>query len=263
MAISTGEQGLVTDSLQIYMDWGNPKCYPGAGVEAYNLVDPTRNTAYLKGGANHISQEGGIIRTPVEQESVYNSSGTNKVYDRIDINTSAGGIDRFGAHSFTLIHWAKWAGTNGSRILSTGSSGSGTSDACIWQMFTTSGSFYWWNSGGGGADNLSTSVPDWYTPNVWNMITFSISWNEGGTNYVRCYRDDTLLVTQGKDTATHNYRDRATQTNIQWTLGGGYYSSCYTTNTQGDYGPFLCYNRTLSDAEIASNFNFFRGRFGV
>lgn len=263
MALSIGKTGLVTDNLQIYLDWGNPECYPGTGTIAKNLADPSRNTTYLKGGANHLSVDGGIIRTPVEKEVTYNTSAPNLVYDRIDIETSNGGIDRFGAHSFTIGYWCKWAGTNGGRILSTGSSGSGTADACIWQMFTTSNSFYWWNSGGGGSNNISGSVPDWHISGQWRFVSFSVSWNEGGTNYVRCYGNGNLISTLTKETATHDYRDRASQTNIQWTLGGGYYSSCYTANTQGDYGPFVLYNRKLSDQEHLNNFEFFRSRFGV
>lgn len=263
MAIYTGPQGLVTNSLQIYLDWSNPLCYPGTGTQAFNLVDPNRNTTYLKGNAVYDSSNSGLIRTPVEVEATYNSSGPNKVYDRIDINTSGGGVDRFGAHSFSISYWCKWAGTNGARILSTGSAGSGTSDACIWQMFTTSDSFYWWNSSGGGANNITASVPNWHVSGQWRFITFTVSWNEAGTNYVRCYANDQLLATGSRVTAEHNYRDRSTQTDIQWTLGGGYYSSCYTANTQGDYGPFLLYNRTLSLSEITANYNFFKSRYGL
>jgi hypothetical protein len=37
-----------TNNLQIYMDFGNPKCYLGSGTSLKNLARPGVNNGYIK-----------------------------------------------------------------------------------------------------------------------------------------------------------------------------------------------------------------------
>jgi hypothetical protein len=245
---------IVTTNLQICMDWKNPKCYSGSGTTFTNLAN--KNTVgYIK---NNVTFSNGILTT-----NGVNSGQQNNVGDRIDINTSAGGIDRFGAHSFSIFFWVNQISSSG-RIFSTGSAGTGTgnSDNCIWQMWVDTGQFYWWNSSGGGANNITASGT-WHTPGVWQLIGFTYSYNEGGNNVVRCYRNDTLVFSSTVSTSTHSFIDRSAQTNLQWTLGGGYSSSCVNQNSSCRFGMFMLYNKILSLDEITQNYNATRSRFGV
>jgi hypothetical protein len=245
---------IVTNNLQICMDWRNPKCYSGSGTTFTNLVN--RNTVgYLK---NNVTFSDGILTT-----GGANNGQTNNVGDRIDINTSAAGIDRFGAHNFSIFFWVNQISSSG-RILSTGSAGTGTgnSDNCIWQMWVDTGQFFWWNSSGGSTNSIS-AVGTWHTPGVWQLIGFTYSYDIGGNNTVRCYRNDTLLFSSTVPTSTHSFIDRSGQTNLQWTLGGGYSSSCFTTNSSCRFGMFMVYNKTLSLEEIQQNYNATKGRFGL
>lgn len=182
-------------------------------------------------------------------------AGTNLVGSRININSTASGIDRFNINSnFSFVILAYPEGTG--RIFSTGSAGSGTTDNCIWQMWLSQSQYYWWNSTGGGTNNIDLSGTH-FNLNVWNHITITYI---GATKTLTVYLN-------GIQTGTHNTAtdlvDRTVQTDLQWTLGGGYGSSCVTINTASRFQQFAIYNRTLTTSEILQNFYAVRGRFGL
>lgn len=252
------KQNLVASNLQINIDFSNRSSYPGTGTTFLNLVDSTKNNGYLKNSSIYSPDFGGIIQT-----NGANNGATNAVGDRIDINTSAAGRDRFdGAENFSIFFWVNQIAAAG-RIFSTGSAGalSGNDDQCLWQLWIDTGSFYWWNSSGGGTNNLTVAGP-WHTPGTWQLIGITYSANEGGNNLMRCYANEVLMMTGSAPTATHSYPARRDNTLLQWTLGGGYYSSCYTQNSSCRFGQFLLYNRTLSQSEVSHNFNVTKLRFG-
>ena len=244
-----------TENLQILVDWNNKNCYTGTGTTFSNLVAKNSNIGYIK---NNVTFSNGVLTT-----NGANNGQQNNVGDRIDINTSASGVDRFGAHSFSIFFWVNQIATSG-RIMSTGSSGSGTgnSDNCIWQMWITTGQFFWWNTGGGSANNITASGV-WHTPGSWELIGFTYSYNEGGSNVVRCYRNNVLAFSNSVLTSTHSFVNRSNQTNLQWTLGGGYASSCFNQNSACNFGMFMVYNKVLTIQEISKNYNATRSRFGV
>jgi len=249
---------IVTDSLQIHLDWGSLKCYSGSGTTFSNIAYPSRNNGYIKNNVIYSAINGGILTTGGAQSgALYN------VGDRIDINTSAAGVDRFGANSFSIMVWVNQISSSG-RILSTGSAGTGTgnSDNCIWYMWMDTSQYYWWNSAGGGANNITASGT-WHTPGTWQLIGFTYSYNEGGNDIVRCYTNGVLQFSGTTPTASHSYIDRSGETTMQWTLGGGYSSSCYNQNSACKFGPFSLYNKKLSDLEMLQNFNALRGRYGI
>jgi hypothetical protein len=254
MAYNNGPK-ITTNNLQIYMDFANPKCYIGSGTTINNLVRGT--VGYVKNNVTFSTSQAGILTT-----GGANSGQANNVGDRIDINTSGAGIDRFGAHNFSIFFWVNQ--TSAGRIFSTGSAGTGTenSDNCIWQLWVDTGQFFWWNTSGGSVNNLTASGT-WHTPGIWQLIGFTYSYNESGSNIVRCYRNDTLAFSNSIATSTHSFIDRSGQTNLQWTLGGGYESSCVNTNRAASFGTFMLYNTTLTLNEIQQNFNATRGRYGV
>jgi len=251
---------IVTTNLQLFYDFGNPACYPGTGTGLTNLISSNSGVGYLKNDVTFSSDFGGILRTGGTKAG---GSGTNVVGDRIDINTNGGsGIDRFSqTTSFTFVFWVRYISGGSNKIFSTGSSGSGNSDSCIWQFWVSSSQWYWWNSGGGGANALTKAFPSTLSTNVWYHLGFSYSYNESGTNYMRIYKDGDLWTTESIATATHSGVSRTTQTNLQYTLGGGYAGSCYTNNSQCDFGNFMCYNTALSAAQMKQNYNGTKSRY--
>ena len=171
-------------------------------------------------------------------------------------------MDRFDKeNNFTFAFWVKYLG-NGDRIFSTGSAGSGTSDACIWQFWLDPTLFYWWNSGGGGTDNITASITA-IPQNSWSYITITYSYNESGNDIIRVYRNGSLIGSGITPTSTHSAIGRSGQTDLQYTLGGGYWSSCYTLNSSGEFAMFQVYNRTLSESEATTNYNNTKSRFGL
>ena len=243
------------ENLQILMDFANPACYPGSGTTINNLAVPGRNLGYIKNSVTTLTNKGFNVLRPNG-----GGAGSNAVGDRIDINTSAGGIDRFGAHSFSFAFWTK--AVSGGRIFSTGSAGSGNTDNCIWQMWIdNTGQFFWWNSGGGGADAITCLFSSLVDLGGWRHLVMTYAYNEGGNDVARVYIDGVLNGTGSISTATHSFVDRSGQTDLQWTLGGGYWSSCFTINAQNEFGMFACYNKTLSAGEVSSMYNNTKTRF--
>lgn len=213
-----------------------------------DLVNPSR-VSYLQSTTFGGGGTGRYIRTDGT------GAGLNLVGSRININTVGSGIDRFNISSnFTFCILAYPEGTN--RIFSTGSAGSGTTDNCVWQMWLNQSAYYWWNAAGGGTNNIQLGGTHFNT-NVWNHITITFS-ASGPT--ARVYLNG---VQTGVSTGATDLVDRTGQTNIQWTLGGGYNSSCLTENTACRFQQFSIYNRTLSATEVLQNFNAVRSRVNL
>ena len=253
---------ITTDGLQICMNFSNTRCYPAAGgTNLTNLINADRNNGYIKNSVAKSTPFGNSDVVVLTGAGGNGSGGTNAVGDRIDINTSASGIDRFGAHSFSFEFWLKWISGTG-RIFSTGSAGTGTgnSDNCIWQFFMDRGRFYWWNSSGGGANNIICDFTD-LVSGVWTHVVITFDYNNGGNNILKAYQNGALDTTSTVATATHSFKSRADQTNLQYTLCGGYSSSCYTSNTNTSFGAFNCYNKTLTANEVLNNFRALKGKF--
>ncbi len=238
---------LIKDSLQIDVNFSNRYCYPGYGNTFLNSIDKTKNSGWLKNNCVFDSQFGGCIQT--------NGANNGQLYDvgdRIDISTSAAGIDRFdGSTNFSIFFWVK-QDTPASRVFSTGSSGSGNVDNCIWQFWLSTDAFYWWNVSGGGINNITT--PALISLGVWCLVGFTYSYNENGYDIIRTYKNDELISVGKILTSSHSYPLRSQDNTLQYTLGGGYYSSCYTYNSPGKFSRFILYNKCLSDNEIKYNF---------
>jgi hypothetical protein len=257
-AVRSGQPSpVIANGLQLYYDWGNTDCY-SQGNTFLNLVDSTRNNGYLKNNIKYSSEHGGIMRT-----GGYNSGISNSVGDRIDIETYAGGTDRFGNGDFTIGFWVKkLEGPAGSKLLSTGSAGalSGNDDKCIWQFYISDQGFYWWNSSGGSTNNIQ-ALGSFVETGVWQFVTVTYQYNNSGNNTVRCYINGKQKLTATVSTGTHDYVDRTAENSLQYTLGGGYSSSCMTTNTKAEFGPFMLYNRTLTAEEVDFNYRASSSRF--
>jgi hypothetical protein len=246
--------GLTIEGLSLYYDFSHPRCYNQNTRTIYNLVG--NSEGYVKNEVYYNGSQG-VLRT-----MGYNSGAQFNVGDRIDINTTAGGVDRFGqTNSFTFEFWVKYNSGSG-KIFSTGSAGTGTgnSDQCIWQFWIENGTWYWWNSGGGGTNALITGFNS-LNAGVWTHLAATYTYNEAGNNVIRIYKNGSLDVMGSISTAAHSAIDRSGDSNMQYTLGGGYASSCYNSNSANEFGSFSCYNRALTASEIARNYNTTKFRF--
>jgi len=244
---------VITNGLTSYIDFSSTACYPRSGTKMWNLTNtavgyvPSTTFSTLNGGK--ITTDG------------FNNGSPNYVGSRINIDTTAGGVDRFSKQTnFTFAFWTK--PQSGSRIFSTGSAGSGSTDNCIWQFWLNSNLFYWWDTAGGNTNNLQASITS--IPNgEWSYITIAYSHNSGGNNEVKIYRNGNEIGSNSISNAIHSAISRTGEASLQYTLGGGYYSSCYTLNDAAEFGLFQVYNRTLSAAEATTNFNKTKSRFGL
>ncbi len=244
---------VISNGLQSYIDFSSTACYPRTSNKFWNLANTS--VGYFQ-SATFSSSEGGKVTT-----TGANNGQVNDVGSRISIGTAANNLDRFGkTDNFTFAFWVKYTGT-GSRIFSTGSAGSGTSDSCVWQFWYDSGLFYWWNSSGGGTDNITASTSSIPT-NVWSYITITYAYDQAGYDVAKVYRNDTEIGSGSTLTSVHSTINRYDSA-LQYTLGGGYWSSCYTANSSGEFATFQVYNRTLSAAEVATNYNKTKSRFGL
>lgn len=213
-----------------------------------DMVNPSR-LCYLKSTSFGGSGNGRYIRCDGT------GAGTELVGSRININTVGSNIDRFNINSnfsFVIVAYPEGNG----RIFSTGSAGSGTTDNCVWQMWLSKTQYYWWNTAGSGVNNIDLYGTH-FNENVWNHITIT---------YVGSTRTATVYL-NGVQTGTHNTAtdlvDRTGQTNLQWTLGGGYGGSCVTINTASRFQHFAIYNKTLSQSEVKQNFTALKSRFNL
>lgn len=253
-------------NLQILHDFDDPACYTPGATQSFNVV-PGRtgvNVGYHKITSNATVNGTRYVSTTGQNTAI------NDVGSRISIDTSAAGVDRFSeTHSFTILTWQRYLGTNDvsaaggspSRMFSTGSAGSGTSDNCIWQMWFDRDQFYWWNINGGNSA-IANSYPRargsfdrGFFPDTNQWFMNAVVW-DGSRDprtleiYQNTFKPNVYTYTTTAISAAGGIRDRSTETTIQWTLGGGYYSSCYTANSASHHGIFALWNRCLSPEEI-------------
>lgn len=245
-------------NLQILLDFNNTRCYPGTGTTFSNLVgSASGGNGYLKGSVTNTTKNGNTVLQPNGDQT----GVANYVGDRIDIDTSAGGVDRFSKdNSFTHMFWVNLISGSG-KLFSTGSAGATGTDNCIWQMWISNGTYYWWNTSGGGANNISAGFTPIDTGTFYLIAVTFESGGAGGTNYARVYIDGELAGTGSIAYNTHSAIDRSGQSNIQWTLGGGYNSSCVNTNVVAQYGMYALYNRKLESDEILKVYNATKGKY--
>jgi hypothetical protein len=250
-------EDIEAEDLNTYLDFSNPASYPGTGDTFYNLA--TGSKGYVKNGVTFNPNEGSF-----ETTGSNGAGGANAVGSRIDIETNGAGVDRFGKEDdFSIGLWVNLK-ANGERIFSTGSAGTGTgnSDACVWQFYLNDNRFFWWNSGGGSSNAITVDFPR-LPVGQWKYVVVTYNYNENGNDVARVYIDGQLAGTGSQPTATHSAVSRRNQSNMQYTIGGGYYSSCTTRNTGLKSGGLVVYNKTLSAKQVQRNWKGQKNRFGL
>jgi hypothetical protein len=218
---------VVTDGLVLCLDAGNPKSYPGSGT-AWNDLSGNNYNAVLVNGATF--SEGGIKLDGTDDYAYIPSHNSNLAFPN---------------GAMTLIVWEKlisygWYGG----IITTD-----TSSDLYWKIYRdvnqTNYKFRW-----GSSEN---SFPT-FTLNKWNMY---VAVKDSSTNL--------LLYFNGELASSYTVQQTITSQNNPITFGSYRYDNAVAGAFLSNQviGSTLIYNRALSAAEVAQNFNATRSRYGI
>lgn len=229
--------GIVPSNLNVYLDAGNTKSYPGTGTAWNNLV-----------GTNNYTMAG----TTWNSAGYFTFNGTSgEAY-----STGAVTFPSINTTSFSVCGWFRTSTSSGKKLfgfenVNTGT-GSNSYDKHLY--VNTSGKLVWaiWS---GTANTVATSAS--YTDNNWYNFAVVYSYSAGGsTNTIYVNGVSVATMTATSIPADVIYFRIGAYANV-WPGGGsGYFP--------GDISNIMFYYGTaLSAGQVAQNFNSLRGRYGV
>lgn len=224
MALNHSPQ-IITNGLVLYLDAANKKSYPGSGTTWFDL----------SGNSNNLT----LINSPTHSSSTgrFSFNASSQQYATMNSNVSI-----TMSQPTIIVGCSVGTGT----VLAKGAFGS------YWNyglVDITSTTFRLRNNSG---DTVSSTMES-----VSGMNVFGGVWN--GT-VMQFYRNG---VYRGESTG--NYGPVSTNSQVL-RIGNAYRSSPTPGDTgfyTGDIAYVMVYNRALSAAEVAQNFNALRGRFGI
>ena len=226
---------IATDGLVLCLDAANPKSYPGSGTVWFDISGNSRNGTLTNSPTFSSSNQG-----------YFSFDGTDDFVSIPDTTYPSAVSDNFSMEMWLRIPAAAtWSnGTNTGSIFTRGSfSGS---HGIIRNVADNSIGF--WVRGTTGLGSASTTIArdTWY--HVAGTWTGSVA---------RIYVNSALA---GSATISLT----GTFTSTVWFVGSIQAQSGANGNRfRGDATGLKIYNRLLSDAEVAQNFNASRGRFGI
>lgn len=224
---------IVREGLSFIYDYANVKSYPGSGTTVYNLNGG--NNATLSGNAAFNST------------SKYMSfDGTNGSY----LTEQTGGLGSHGTNSFTYQFLVRPNSSTSSDSAGEARIYEQTgypSTYHILRVILSGGSSYFQFIGypTGGSDYSVTSAA--ITLSQWYFVTCVIDRSSNKCRlYVNNTKSEAALSASGNIGSSSVLR----------------FPSSYA-EISADYSAILCYNKALTDSEVARNFNALRGRFGL
>ena len=252
MAFINGHSSVVTDGLHYYMDPGSKQSYIGSGTSVGSTAGPVPMGTL---GASNMfdADEGG---------GTFVLDGTSD-YAQVASNGSTTG---FNVLTYTICAWCKptlVSGTHYDTIFSYDfTAHSPPYYAIHFRGYPTNSNttahrgklILAYNSGGSwlGFDSLllagDTSV---FVSTSWNMFSCTFE-RSGGANTVKLFKNGSQFATQTKTQAAPTYYNQEV-----W-LGKANFS---TGQYNGGIGPVMFYQRALTEAEIAQNYNALKHRF--
>ena len=217
---------IVMNGLVLCLDAGNSKSYPGSGT-TWTDLSTNGNTGTLVNGTGYSASNGGAL----------SFDGSN---DYIDCGNAT-------SLSFTNnLTVSIWCSSNNAASyrcpLMKASNNSWNDGFGYWQF---SGTFAFYINQWNGAQTVSVSKASF------SITNFVATYN--GVN-LKLYENGTLIQTGSSYTT--NISNSSTNLEIGRGGGGGY-------NWSGNIAQVSIYNRALSAAEVAQNFNATRGRFSI
>ena len=246
MTLSHGAS-IVTDNLILMLDAANPRSYPGSGT-AWNDLSGNGNTGTLVGTPTYLYYSGGLlsfsakfaqyVTTPLVQTSV------------------------------TAYTISVWFLTNSTRQYMTmvGDRGSGAGVSVVVGMGNAFG--YGGNSGNlfvcVNSDNYIVPIytPAAYNDTKWHNVVGVFDQPSGTITYssLKLYVDGQLATTTN---GTSIGSTSSPITGLGGTLIGYSPAPALDTYYTGFMSAVLIYNAALTAAQVAQNFEAYRGRYGV
>ena len=223
----------VTSGLVYYIDAGNSSSYPGSGTTINNLAGTAPGAATIANNPTF---------TSAGQSSYFTFDGSNQYIITPNL------IGQSMTGNVTLECWVNTSSDNGVVVSEQGTSSPNTS----WydsQIEIVSGNLkvaMWPYTLGTGL------VVGSVTRNTWQQYTMVYS---AGTcrGYINGSTTNSYSVTRSFGAAGLYYDIMG---NCPTSLGDGSYLA-------GNWSVFRAYNRALSQAEVAQNYNALRGRYGL
>jgi hypothetical protein len=242
-AMNTVSQGAVSSGLVYYIDAGNVASYSGSGSSINNISSTGIGASTLANGP---------VFTSAGTSSYFTFNGSNQTVYTPDM------ISLFNSpvnENLTLEAWVRTSSDNGVVVSEQGNSpiNSGWHDS---QLEIVSGSLH---------------VRVWTLPPEPNLTVGSVTRNQW-QQYVMTFNAATSTLTgyiNGSTTASATSISRLSPQ--EGNAPQLYYELMYQDGTSmgdgsslsGDWSVFKVYNRALSQAEVAQNFNALKGRYGL
>jgi hypothetical protein len=233
--------GVVTSGLVLCLDAANQRSYPGSGIVWTDISGNGKNGT-VNNSPTYSAANGGIFIL----------DGVNDYIALPSQNDAQAPLTGFGSftgaanNSFTLEMWIKTSQITGSASYNaTGLIARDNGD--IYANLTMyNGYVYWTHYDGAWQSGLKSTTM--VANNTWHQIVYVNNSNTTGSIYV----DSVNEVTAATTLLAGNY---FSPDNIGWGYSGQYFL--------GSLGSVKFYDRSLSAAEVAQNFNALRGRYGV
>lgn len=229
--IYTQPSDIISAGLVTYVDAGIGNSYPQAGTTWFDLSG-NGNNGTLTNGPTYNSSNGGLIS--------FNGTNQYAIFTRPSSIVSGGQI--------TVSLWAKWVtiGSTASSIqaLIDNNHSSNPLQGFVIQDRPDLSKFLTWSVNTNSNGCVSTFVVG---NGSWRHI---VGTNDGSTS--RLYIDGTLNASFSESMAT-----------VQPNISLGYWQFNPSRYLNGNIAQAIIYNRALSAAEIAQNFNATRARFGI
>jgi hypothetical protein len=231
----TPTPALITTGLILNYDMSNSSSYPGSGTTVTDLQG--NSNATLSGGPTYSSNNGGYLTfVGASSQSLLLNTSLNSVLS--PANTS------------TVISFFVWVYLTGNGVIVDETSNTGWHDSQI-EMVTGTLRFSVWSNGTGFASTVATPLNAWYYVGLtYNGTTLSA--------YVNGVAAGTAAYT--RSTPYNNGGGVALKYGIALadgtSLGNGQYGNFR-------WGAFQVYNTALSGANVLSNYNAQKSRFGL
>ena len=250
MAFINGNSSIVTDKLHYYMDPGNKQSYIGSGTSAGSTVGTVPMGTL--GASNVFSSDNG---------GIFNFDGTSDYLQAASNGSTTG----FNVNSYTICAWCKPTNTgqiNYDTIFSYDFTAHSSPYYAIhfrgYPTNSTTTSFRGkliiaYNSGGvyGSTTYFLGGDTSTFVSTSWNMYSVTFT-NNGSSSTIFLYKNGTQLSTVTRTQAAPTYYNQEV-----W-LGKANFS---TGQYDGGYGPFMFYQKALSQDEITQNYNALKYRF--
>ena len=227
---ATNSGGLVTSGLVFHLDAGNPASYPGSGSTWTDLIHGAQGT--LQGTYSYSANDGGYLQSGVQPFGA--------VFSTFPANLPTGTAAR------TICVMCYVTATDSSLF----AFGDNAFDGSRLQTIIRTDFFNNYAEVRNGIIRTTESA----TLNTWMMITTTMP-QSSTLSQLQIYRNDVSLTMSvfGGGTIQMN-------TASFWKVGK-YWDN--TNTMRGRLATMHIYNRVLTNAEIAQNFQAQRGRFGI